>query len=106
MKEIMEKAEAAEEKLSPEIREQLVENYMESMREAEEAGNADMAEYYKEKAKELREQKEKVNKGSLGGWYAGYTPAEWRRKAEAEYAKNGDSMKYRDYIKNAIKAED
>lgn len=106
MSETREIMESAEQTMTPELRDQLIENYMESAQEAEKSGNSDMAEYYKTKARELQEADAGSDGGPrLGGWYAGYTPGEWRRMADKEYAKNGNSMKYRDYIKNAQKAE-
>lgn len=100
--EVMEQAEQA---MSPELLEQLQANYQENILEAEKNGNQDMADYYKEQLAKLKEQAGDAGDERLGGWYAGYTPAEWRRWADKEYAANGNTMKYRQYLENAQKAE-
>ncbi|MBQ8621400.1 MAG: hypothetical protein IJ422_03700 [Oscillospiraceae bacterium] len=97
--------EQAERKITAELSDPMKALYLESIQEAERAGNEDMAEYYREKLEALEQQAAAADHTRLGGGYAGYTPAEWRRMAEKEYAANGNSMKYRDYIQNAIKAE-
>lgn len=99
-----EAVEQAEQNLTPEQQNQMMELYMENAREAEEAGNEDMAEYYRDKMEKLEAQNG-AGDTRLGGWYAGYTPAEWRRFADKEYASNGNSMRYRELISNAQKAE-
>lgn len=108
MAEIMENTEViekAEQTMSPELLEQLQANYQENIQEAMKAGNQDMADYYKEQLAKLKEQAGDAGDEKLGGWYAGYTPAEWRRWADKEYAANGNTMKYRQYLENAQKAE-
>ena len=97
--------EQAEQNMSPEQLNRLEEMYTENVQEAERGGNEDMAKYYREKLEKLKEQALASDDSRMGGWYAGYTPAEWRRMASEEYAKNGNSMKYRQYIENAQKAE-
>ena len=108
MAEIMDNPEViemAEQPMTPELMEQLQANYLENIQEAQKAGNQDMADYYKEKLAKLNEQTADAGDEKLGGWYAGYTPAEWRRWASKEYAENGNTMKYRQYLENAQKAE-
>lgn len=108
MAEIMETPEVveqAEQTMTPELMEQLQANYQENIQEAEKAGNQDMAKYYREKLEELEAQALVSDNSRMGGWYAGYTPAEWRRMANEEYAKNGNTIEYRKCIANAQKAE-
>lgn len=105
MEDILKNAEAPELTISQELTNPLAENYLELIREAEQAGNSDMAEYYKGKLEKLEAEANARPEASLGGWYAGYTPAEWRRMADKEYAKNGNSIEYRKCIANAQKAE-
>lgn len=100
-----EMAEQAEQRMAPEQTAQMQEMYQESLREAERSGNEDMADYYRQKMEQLKEQALASDDSRMGGWYAGYTPAEWRRMANEEYAKNGNSMEYRKCIQNAQKAE-
>lgn len=105
MAEVTEKMEATEKKLSPEMLNEVAENFMEMSREMEAAGNHDMAQYYMEKAKEITAEADpEAGEGKLGGWHAGYTDNQWRDKAKTEFVKNGDSLKYRQYRDNAIKA--
>ena len=105
MAERIEKMEFPEQKVNPEQNQQMIENLLENSRAAEAAGNHDMAEYYQEKAKQLENKRAPANEeGKLGGWYAGYTENQWRDKAKEEFIKNGDSLKYREYCDNAIKA--
>ena len=102
MAEIIETFENTEQTMSPEYRAQLIENFLESGREAELAGNRDMAEYYQGKARELQDAN---NEGArLGGFYAGYTANQWREMAKDEFIKNGESMTYKRYCDNAMKA--
>lgn len=54
MAELIERTEKAEQVMSPELRDRLAENYLEFSREATAAGHTDMAEYYREKANELK----------------------------------------------------
>lgn len=97
--------EQAEQNMAPELQKQMQEMYQENLREAERSGNEDMAKYYREKLEKLEEQALASDNSRMGGWYAGYTPAEWRRMADKEYAKNGNSSEYRKCIANAQKAE-
>ena len=71
--------------------------------EMEAAGNQDMAQYYREKAKEFTADAEASSAPRLGAW-AGYTASEWRDMATREFAKNGDSLDYKRYCENATKA--
>ena len=105
MAEKLENMEVTEQVTTPEVRDQLRTMYMESALEAELSGNNDMAEYYREKIEKLDEVQQPSDGARLGGWYAGYTPGEWRRMANEEYAKNGNSIEYRKCIQNAQKAE-
>lgn len=99
--EVIEKAEQA---MSPELLEQLQANYQENIQEAMKAGNQDMVDYYKEQLAKLNEQAADADGEKLGGWHAGYTANEWREMAKKEYVKNGDSMNYKRYCDNAMKA--
>ncbi len=85
---------------------QQTEIYESELKEAVEEGSTDMAEYYREKLKQLEEvraaQSDEIH---FGGYYAGRTGKEWRDKARDEYVANGDSVDYRRYKENAIKAE-
>lgn len=100
--EVIEKIEQQE---SPEVQDQLKAMYVENMQASEQAGNEDMVKYYQEKLNELEAQNEASDDIRLGGWYAGYTAGEWRNWAKKEYIKNGNSIQYRKYCDNAIKAE-
>lgn len=53
MAELFEKMEVSEQLMSPELQNQLVENYLEFSKEAAAGGHEDMAKYYREKAAEL-----------------------------------------------------
>lgn len=106
MTENIEKVEVAENSMPPEMLNEVAENFMELSREMETVGNHDMAQYYAEKAKEFAaEASPAFEDAKLGGWHAGYTPAEWKRMADKEYAQNGNTIQYRKYIANAQKAE-
>lgn len=105
MAETTEKFEVTENSMSPEMLKEAADNFMELSREMEAVGNHDMAQYYAEKAKEFTaEEKPASDDAKLGGWYAGYTANQWRDKAKEEFVKNGDSMKYKQYCDNAVKA--
>lgn len=97
-----EMTEQAEQNMAPELQNQMLEMYRENLQEVERSGNEDMAKYYREK---LEAQDLASDNSRMGGWYAGYTPAEWRRMADKEYAKNGNTIEYRKCIANAQKAE-
>lgn len=106
MAEKIEKMEATENRVAPALYNETAESFMEISREMEEAGNHDMAQYYAEKAKAFSaEEKPAFGSAKLGGWYAGYTANEWRDKAKEEFVKNGDSLKYKQYCDNAMKAK-
>ena len=104
MTENMERLENMENSMPTEILQSVIDSFLEMSREMEVAGNQDMAQYYAKKAKELSAEKESERDIRLGGWYAGYTANQWRDMAKEEFAKNGDSMKYRQYCDNAVKA--
>lgn len=106
MAEKLEIMEVPENDMPPEMCNEVAKNFMQVSKEMEAAGNHDMAEYYAEKAKEFTAEAKPDSDGiKLGGWYAGYTPEEWRRMASEEYAKNGNTIEYRRRISNAQKAE-
>ncbi|MBE5782256.1 MAG: hypothetical protein E7329_02950 [Clostridiales bacterium] len=104
MPENIERFEAAENSMPREMLQNAIESFMEMSREMEAAGNHDMAQYYEKKARELTAEEAASSDIRLGGWYAGYTAGEWRDMAKEEYVKNGNSMKYRQYCDNAMKA--
>ena len=106
MPENIERLEAAEDSMPPEMLQNVIDSILEMSREMEAVGNHDMAQYYEKKARELTAEKGGSSDIRLGGWYAGYTAGEWRNMAKEEYAKNGNSMKYRQYCDNAVKASD
>lgn len=106
MAESIERIEVTENSMPPETLQEVADSFLELSQEMEAVGNHDMAQYYAEKAKEFSTEAEPVSDGAkLGGWYAGYTPAEWRRMADKEYAKNGNTIEYRKCLSNAQKAE-
>lgn len=82
------------------------EGLLQVSREMEEAGNHDMAEYYAKKAEQaIDAEQSSLGSAKLGGWHAGYTANEWREKAKEEFVKNGDTLKYKQYCDNAMKAQ-
>ena len=97
--------EQAEQTMSAEQLDQMSEMYRENMEEAQRAGNGDMAQYYQKKLEALEAQALATDDSRMGGWYAGYTPAEWRRMADEEYRRNGNTIEYRHLMSNAQKAE-
>ena len=104
MTENIERPENVENSMPTETLQSVIDSFLEMSREMEAAGNQDMAEYYEKKARELSAEKDSERDIRLGGWYAGYTANQWRDMAKEEFVKNGDSMKYRQYCDNAVKA--
>ena len=104
MPENIEKFEAAENSMPSENLQNVIDDFREMSREMEALGNHDMAQYYEKKAQELSDGNTSSKEIRLGGWYAGYTADQWREMAKEEFVKNGDSLKYRQYRDNAVKA--
>ena len=100
----IERLENTENSMPTETLQSVIDSFLEMSREMEAAGNQDMAQYYAKKARELSAETDSERDIRLGGWYAGYTANQWRDMAKEEFVKNGDSMKYRQYCDNAVKA--
>ena len=100
-----EELEALENRLNEDQGAQLMEKLMEQRQEACNEGVQTMEDYYRHRMEKMEKQAQNSADNHLGGWHAGYTPAEWRRMADKEYAKNGNSIEYRKCIQNAQKAE-
>lgn len=96
--------EQAEKPMAPEVQNPLVVMYLENIQEAQQAGNEDMAEYYREKLEAMEQQATATDNTRLGGSYGGYTEYQWRQMAKDEFVKNGDSPQYKRYCDNALKA--
>lgn len=100
-----EELEMLERRHNPDPGEQLMEKLMEQRQEAASEGVQTMEDYYRHRMEKMEKQAQNPDDNHLGGWHAGYTPAEWRRMADKEYAKNGNTIEYRKCIQNAQKAE-
>lgn len=89
MAERIERLEVTEQTMSPELRDQLIENYLEFGREAEAGGHRDMAEYYQEKANELKTGDENTAGGpeTAGDRQAGETGRDMAAYYEAKKQK-------------------
>lgn len=84
---------------------QTAEYFSGASQELEAAGNHDMARYYAEKARAAAAEAAPSGEIRLGGCYGGYTAEQWRQKAKDEFIANGDSMNYKRYCDNAMKAK-
>lgn len=133
IQEQLELAEQQELTMDPELRNQLIEQYDQSLGEATKEGATDMAEYYKEKAaalreahnqkqleywqnkkqaileeKQQREQEWRMDKAVHGApdyaGHGGWRESEYLYEAEKEYSKNGESAEFDRLMKGAAKA--
>lgn len=105
MAEKMEIMEIPENDMPPETRNEVAKSFQQVSEEMKAVGNHDMAQYYAQKAQEFSaEATPEQSDIKLGGWYAGLTANEWRNKAKEEFVKNGNSLQYKRYCDNAIKA--
>lgn len=104
MTEAFERMENTENAAQPEAISEAAQEFLQISQEMEAAGNHDMAQYYAEKARAMTDEAAAPEEAKLGGWYAGYTSNQWRDMAKAEYVKNGDTLKYKQYCDFAMKA--
>lgn len=93
MAELMERMEVTEEVMSPELREQLIDDCMEMSREAAAAGYEDMANFYREKA-------EALENGTEG------SPEQMGQSSEQQNTEGGRDMQaYYEAKKQKLQAE-
>ena len=97
LNEIKEVKEVAEKTVNIEEIMSQIENLEASMIEAVKAGSEDMAEYYKGKIEQMKEQLGNGKEVSFKGTQLGFTESYWAGKAAVE----GDTIKGRHYLENA-----